>query len=185
MKVLSGVLSGVFLMCILLPGQSPARGMCDRYSADDERMARTGAFDDSLRSPWRYNFALLSLFEEKVPAASGEPSKGWNWHRALGMGTIITALATVASGFTGPEGPHCGLAAISTAMAGATCVNGFWTYGNVFAAGDTRLTIHAVSGILSTVGFGTATALADGAPHGQVGIASGALFLVTVGVVYF
>ncbi len=101
----------------------------------------------------------------------------WAW-------PIISAVATVAPVLP-DRGPHCGLAALATGLAAATCVNGFWTYGNIFTAGDVRLGIHAMSGVLSTIGFGAATALADDTPHGGIGAASGALFMVTVSVVYF
>ncbi len=145
----------------------------------------SGQHSRALMYPWRYNVSLLALNNENEPAASAASSRGWNWHKILGSGTIVTALATVASGFAGYDGPHCGLAAVSTGLAAATCVNGFWTYGNIFTAGDTRLAIHAASGMLSTAGFGAAMALADGAPHGGIGAVSGAVFMVTVGVVYF
>jgi hypothetical protein len=135
--------------------------------------------------PWRYNISLPALNDAKEPLASAAPSEGWNWHKALGPGTIVTALGALASGYAGLDGPHCGLAALPTGLTAATCVNGFWSYGNIFSAGDTRLGIHAVSGILSTVCFGAATALAEGAPHGKIGSASGVLFMVTAGVVYF
>lgn len=143
---------------------------------------------DADRSPvWRCNISLLALADskEKETAVSDAPSKTREWHKILGYGTIVSAVAAVATGFAGPEGPHCGLAALATGLAAATCVNGFWTYGNIFTAGDVRLGIHAMSGVLSTIGFGAATALADDTPHDGIGAASGALFMVTVGVVYF
>ena len=135
----------------------------------------------------QYNVSLLALTEghEKATAVSDIHGNKLHWHKILGYGTIVAAIATVATGFTGPEGPHCGMAALSTGLAAATCVNGFWTYGNIFTTGDTRLNVHAMSGMLSTIGFGAATILADDAPHGEIGAASGMLFMVTLGVVYF
>ncbi len=139
---------------------------------------------------WRvlhYNVSLLALADgyEKETAVSDIHGNKLHWHKILGYGTMVTAIATVVTGFTGPEGPHCGMAALSTGLAAATCVNGFWTYGNIFTAGDTQVNVHAMSGMLSTIGFGAATILADDAPHGEIGAASGMLFMVTLAVVYF
>ncbi len=133
---------------------------------------------------WLRNTALLALNEKNTPDTPAV-SKGWNWHKTLGLGTLITAASTVISGFTGHENAHCHLAALSTGLAAVTCVNGFYTYGNVFAYGDTGYTVHAVAGMLATLGFGASCALADGAPHGEIGAASGMLFLLTVGVLHF
>ncbi len=184
----------LLLFELILPCGAGAFQTIDRASSGvvegANAFAVDGMYGDEDRSPvWRYNVSLLALADskekEKETAVSDPPRRTRDWHKILGYGTIISAVATVATGFAGPEGPHCGLAALATGLAAATCVNGFWTYGNIFTAGDVRLGIHAMSGVLSTIGFGAATALADDTPHGGIGAASGALFMVTVSVVYF
>jgi hypothetical protein len=138
--------------------------------------------------PWRYNVGLLALAEtrEIAPETHG-PSSRWNWHRFLGWSTIAAAVATVITGAASPGDAHCALAGVSTGLAAATCINGYYTYGDVlgFREGDPRYTAHAIMGTLATAGFAASLAMADGEGHALVGGISGAVFALTVGIAYF
>ena len=110
--------------------------------------------------------------------------KDLNMHKTLGWATLGTAAATFAAIGLGQKGLHCGLAYTSTVLGAATCATGYYSYSDVLG-NDGIYTAHAVLGTLATAGFGAALAFADGGQHAAVGGASGVVFVITVGILYF
>jgi hypothetical protein len=110
-----------------------------------------------------------------------------NWHKIMGWSTLGMMAVTIGSGFIISEDGHCALAGVTTGLAVATCADGIYEYGGLisFTDGDWRYNTHAILGILATSGFITTLALADGDAHVATGIASGAVFTIALGVIYF
>jgi hypothetical protein len=113
-----------------------------------------------------------------------------NWHKILGWGTLGMAVVTIGSGAFIPEEGHCALAGITTGLAAATCITGYYKYGGLISLsdGDWKINTHAIMGTIATAGFITAVALAgeDGRKiHVAAGAVSGAAFAITLGVLYF
>lgn len=107
-----------------------------------------------------------------------------NWHKVFGWSTVISGAATLTAIGMGNGGAHCGLAYLSSSLAAATCVTGYYSYSDVLG-NDAQYTVHATLGTLATIGFATALALADGGAHAATGAASGVVFIITIGTVYF
>ncbi len=110
-----------------------------------------------------------------------------NWHKVLGWSTLGMMAVTISTGFFIPESGHCTLAGVTTGLAAATCVDGIYEYGGLISLteGDWKYNTHAILGVLATAGFVTTLALADGGAHVATGIASGAAFTISLGVIYF
>jgi hypothetical protein len=113
-----------------------------------------------------------------------------NWHKILGLSTVGMAIVTLGSGAAISHNGHCQLAGVTTGLAAATCITGYYKYGSIisFTDGDWKLNTHALVGTLATIGFITTLALAgeDGSKaHIATGAISGVAFAVTLGVLYF
>jgi hypothetical protein len=107
-----------------------------------------------------------------------------NMHKLLGWTTLATAAATFAALGSEQEDLHCGLAHASTILAAGTCATGYYSYNDILGK-DATYTVHAVLGTLATAGFAATVAHADGNKHAAVGSASGVMFVITVGILYF
>jgi hypothetical protein len=113
-----------------------------------------------------------------------------NWHKILGLSTVGMAIVTLGSGPLISHNGHCPLAGVTTGLAAATCVTGYYKYGSIisFTDGDWKLNTHALVGTLATIGFITTLALAGdngSEAHVTTGVISGVAFAVTLGVLYF
>ena len=122
-----------------------------------------------------------------VPASGTSQDYEINWHKMLGWSTLGMMTVTIASGFIIPGDIHCGLAGFTTGLAVATCADGIYQYGGLisFTDGDWRYNMHAICGTLATAGFITTLTLADGKGHIVSGIASGTVFTIALGIIYF
>jgi hypothetical protein len=113
-----------------------------------------------------------------------------DWHKILGWSTVGMAAVTLGSGAVISHNGHCQLAGVTTGLAAATCITGYYKYGSLisFTDGDWKFNTHAIIGTLATIGFITTIALAgeDGREaHVAVGATSGVVFALTIGVIYF
>ena len=138
---------------------------------------------------WANNISLLALSDSNS-ISENKPAKSKSFnitlHKILGWSTILAAAATLISGAAGGEDIHCGLAGVATGLAALTCIDGFYEYhSNVGFNGDLQYTMHAFSGVLATAGFATSLILADKKSHTIAGSSSGAVFLLTIAIVYF
>jgi hypothetical protein len=138
---------------------------------------------------WRDNISLLALSDTDSPSENKSIlTKSFNisLHKILGWSTILAAAGTIISGIAGGDDLHCGLAGVATGLAALTCADGFYEYhGIVGLNGDLHYTMHAFSGVLATAGFATSLILADKKSHAIAGGTSGAVFLLTIAIVYF
>ena len=121
---------------------------------------------------------------------------GINVHKLLGWSTLAMTAITFGSREAVSNNVHCQLARVSTGLAAATCIVGYYKYGGLlsFSDGYWKINTHAVMGTLATVGFITAITLAgdggseggdDNEEHVAVGVVSGVAFAVTLGVIHF
>ena len=142
-------------------------------------------------STWRNNVRLLALSDNaEAPAEEPVQTGSWNWHKIFGWSTVVSALATVITGFFTPNFVHWGLAGLTSALGLVTCINGYYTYHSVlgFSDGSPQYTMHAIMGTIATAGFIATLALADDegeGSHAAVGSVSGAIFTITIGIAYF
>ncbi len=136
---------------------------------------------------------LYAQASDNIKASGTEESSGGsdiNWHRVLGWSTLGMAVVTIGSGAVISHNGHCELAGITTGLATATCITGYYNYGGIISItdGDWRYNTHAIMGTLATIGFIATVALAgeDGSgAHVATGVASGTAFAITLGVLYF
>jgi len=113
-----------------------------------------------------------------------------DWHKILGWSTVGMAAVTLGSGAVISHNGHCQLAGVTTGLAAATCITGYYKYGSLisFTNGDWKFNTHAIIGTLATIGFMTTIALAGengNEAHVAVGATSGVIFALTLGVIYF
>jgi len=107
-----------------------------------------------------------------------------NWHKILGWSTIAAAIVSMGSGMFIPGDVHCGLSYFATGLGAATCINGYYNYGDMLGQ-NRQYTAHGVMGTISVIGFAAALGLADGEGHKIAGGISAVTFAATVGLLYF
>jgi hypothetical protein len=120
----------------------------------------------------------------------GEPPAIVKWHNMLGWGTLGMTVITMASGAAFPHKGHCGLSGVTTGLATATCITGFFLpkEASNLPHGKLKSHIHALLGTLATIGLISTLAIVDengNKSHVAVGAASGAALAVSLGVFYF
>jgi hypothetical protein len=142
------------------------------------------------------NYFLSDASENKDASSNtsntspGNSSFNFNWHKILGWTTAGMAVITIASGAAVPKKGHCAIAGVTSGLATATCITGYYKYGGLISLtnGDWKINTHAILGTIATTGFITATALAgkDGRKiHVITGAASGAAFGISLAILYF
>lgn len=136
---------------------------------------------------------LYAQASDNIQATGTTESSGGsdiNWHKVLGWSTLGMAVVTIGSGAVISHNGHCELAGVTTGLAAATCITGYYNYGGIISItdGDWKYNTHAIMGTLATIGFIATVALAgeDGSgAHVATGVASGTAFAITIGVLYF
>jgi hypothetical protein len=139
------------------------------------------------------NYIFADASENGIVAGNSSKesrTSDFDWHKILGWSTVGMAAVTLGSGAVISHNGHCQLAGITTGLAAATCITGYYKYGSLisFKDGDWKFNTHAIIGTLATIGFITTIALAgeDGSKaHIAVGATSGVAFAMTLGVIYF
>ena len=107
-------------------------------------------------------------------------------HKYIGYGTLLMAAGSIITGATIPENSvHPGLSYAAMSLGVTACATGAIEYWNGPELEETNSKIHALVGIVSTVGFIAALALADGGSHKTIGGVSGGTFIITPIVLYF
>ncbi|MFC1888733.1 hypothetical protein ACFL4G_03145 [Thermodesulfobacteriota bacterium] len=134
--------------------------------------------------------ATLLIFLFMPPkSACADPDNVFNLgrlHKYLGYGTIMAVAGSIITGAVDPENSsHPGFSYAAMGLGVAACTTGFTEYWNQTEMEDRRNKIHAALGVVATVGFITALALADGDGHKFVGGASGGAFLFVPFVIRF
>ena len=108
-------------------------------------------------------------------------------HRYLGYSTLL--LAGVAAVTSSNKSVHYGAAYAATGAAVATCATGFVEYGERYDLEEGLLSsdnLHINLGIIGTVAFATAVAIADSgkeSSHAGIGITGGTAMLLSVVVI--
>ena len=133
--------------------------------------------------------ALNTGIKNSADSIELEPEDlGWNWHKITGYATLASGIATMITAFQGKDRAHCGLAYTTAALAVTSTCTGFYRYSGKLGLSADKFqdTSHAVGSMFATVGFITTSILpGEGKPHGRVGIASGMVFMLSIGVLYF
>ena len=108
-------------------------------------------------------------------------------HKYLGFSTLL--LAGIAAVSSSNRSVHYGSAYAATGTALATCWTGYIEYSDRFDLDEGVLSednLHIILGVLGTIGFATAVAIADsgeGSSHSGIGGASAASMLISVIVI--
>ena len=108
-------------------------------------------------------------------------------HKYLGFSTLL--LAGIAAVSSSNRSVHYGSAYAATGTALATCWTGYIEYSDRFNLDEGVISednLHIIIGVLGTIGFATAVAIADsgeGSSHSGIGGASAASMLISVIVI--
>ena len=144
----------------------------------------------------RNNLYASNLFQQKnivsnLPQTNTNTSDaGFNYgrlHKYLGYSTLILAGAAAVS--SSHRSVHYGFAYTATGTALATCLTGYSKYGDRFNLDDgffSEDNLHIMLGVLGTLGFATAVAIADSGEetsHGGIGRTGAASMVISVIVI--
>lgn len=119
-----------------------------------------------------------------MSSSESKKSKGVNFHKYLGYGTIL--LAAAAGATNSEEDTHHALAYSATAAAAATVLAGYLQHGDEIGGGQGLFTdpnLHALLGTLGAITMIVGTAMADnggGGGHAGVAITGASLMAISI-----
>ena len=123
---------------------------------------------------------------DTVAAEEGVFSDLGRIHKYLGYGTLLMATGSVVSGAAAPEhSVHPGFSYAAMGLGISACVTGTIKYWNGPEMEEKNSKRHALLGVVSTLGFIAALALADRGSHKAIGGISEVTYILTPIVVYF
>lgn len=162
----------------------------NEYYPDNFQIVSIKPYQYQYKNGLYFELADVSAGNNGVYTSDKNSDYDINWHKFLGWSTAGMTIVTLASGHIIPHNGHCQLAGITTELAVAACITGYYKYGSIisFSNGDWKYNIHAIAGTAATIGFIATLALAGengSETHMHIGAASGVAFSLTIGILYF